>query len=383
MIARPPMIRTDTSNAFAHNTMRVRVPDIIRDTQKFNPGFSPIIHHALDELRDGMENNAPIPALQLPAPDYDSWLAAYQTHAGDTWLNTEWFYAEVYFYRLLIEAVRWWETGRDPFTAKKQEELASPKLWELVETALSAEGSLEERLSELLAFDLWGNRIDLSFAASMAHGSHATDDDLLADDRDQIVPHLLRTDGAIHFIIDNTGTELAMDLVLVDALLRDVTDSVYLHLKMHPTFVSDATVSDTWELIQRLEDHEKPALAELGQRLHTAAEQARLRLIPDFYWNSTLLMRDMPTRITTILQDARMVFVKGDANYRRLVDDALWLPDTPFADVVSYFPAPVTALRSMKSDTIVGLPTGLAEILDTIDSQWRVNGKRGVLQARL
>jgi hypothetical protein len=45
-----------------------------------------------------------------------------------------------------------------------------------------------------------------------------------------------------------------------------------------------------------------------------------------------------------------MVFVKGDANYRRLLGDRTWPLDTPFSDVVSYFPVPVCALRTLKAE---------------------------------
>src|SRR5258705_413727 len=55
-------------------------------------------------------------------------------------------------------------------------------------------------------------------------------------------------------------------------------------------------------------------------------------------------------------------------------------PDVPFADVTDYFPAPLLALRTLKSDAVVGLKTGLEEQLDKEDARWRVNGKRGVIQ---
>ena len=45
-----------------------------------------------------------------------------------------------------------------------------------------------------------------------------------------------------------------------------------------------------------------------------------------------------------------------------------------------YFPAPLLALRSLKSDPIVGLRPDQAETLDGLDPKWRSNGKRGVIQ---
>jgi len=60
--------------------------------------------------------------------------------------------------------------------------------------------------------------------------------------------------------------------------------------------------------------------------------------------------------------------------------DALWPADAPFAEAVNYFPAPLLALRTCKSDSIVGLPAGLAESLDKVQNDWRFNGKHGLIQ---
>src|SRR5688572_21912818 len=166
----PGAIRTDESNQFANNTMRVRVPRIIREVQEANPDYAPPIQRALDTLHDEIAGNALIPMLDMPAPDYDRWAAAYARHEGERWHETEWFFAEVYFYRLLMQAVRWWETHRDPFAHTKSLELSSPALWELVKETLSARSQPpEQRLPALLLQVLWGNRIDLSYAASREH----------------------------------------------------------------------------------------------------------------------------------------------------------------------------------------------------------------------
>ncbi len=46
-------------------------------------------------------------------------------------------------------------------------------------------------------------------------------------------------------MIDNAGFEFICDLCLVDFLLgRAFGNQVYLHLKPHPTFVSDAMIKD-------------------------------------------------------------------------------------------------------------------------------------------
>jgi uncharacterized protein with ATP-grasp and redox domains len=377
------MIRTDSSNAFAHNTMKVRVPKIIRDVQQSNPDYPTSIQEALTQLASDIENNALMPPLApLPAPDYDVWMPAYEEHQGHRWLNTDWFFAETYFYRLLIQAVRWWETGRDPFTSHKQEELASEQLWTLLERASSlCDSQADEQLAVLIQFALWGNRIDLSYAASLAHGNSGSDEDLLVDDSRAAVEHLLNQVGAVHFIADNTGTELATDLALVDALLENGTSQVVLHVKMYPQFVSDALPADVRMLIEVMQAHGGQT-GKLGERLHIALDKERLRLAPDFFWNSSYLLWDMPLHLYQVFQGASLVIAKGDLNYRRMVGDALWSADTPFDEVTSYFPAPLLALRTMKSDPVVGLPAGKAEQLDRTDAAWRVSGRLGLMQFR-
>jgi uncharacterized protein with ATP-grasp and redox domains len=380
---RPAPIRTDASNAFAHNTIRVRIPNIIREVQALNPDYPAPIQHALDRLRESLQNDEPAPMLDLPAPDYDDWAAIYAPHQGETWQATEWFFAEIYFYRLLIQAVRWWETERDPFAPKKAVEMSSEALWHTLDSALSVREestlSVGERLNAMIHHTLWGNRIDLSYELARSHGGEWVSDDLLVDDSEHAVKRLLSTKGTVHFVNDNAGTELAMDLAMADTLLDGIAERVIFHLKIHPTFVSDATVPDVLEMLARLQAG-RPGACRLAERLQTAMTAGRFVLAPDPFWNSSRFLRETPPRLETLFREAVLVIVKGDVNYRRMVDDALWQPTTPFGVALDYFPAPVLALRTLKSDPIVGLPDGMAERLDSVDKDWRINGRRGVIQ---
>jgi uncharacterized protein with ATP-grasp and redox domains len=380
---RPAMLRTDGSNWFAHNTMKVRVPAILRETEALNPDYPASIRTTLAQFALDMENDQPIPLIDALSPDYEQWAASYAPYAGDTWLNTDWFFAEIYCYRLLMQIVRWWETGRDPFAPKKAAELGSSELWERIEEVVSsADKPFEERLLRLVYAALWGNRMDLSYKASQSHGTKSAEDDLLVDGAAAVVRHLVDHHGDIHMIIDNTGTELAMDLALADGLLQLDSNRIIIHPKMHPTFVSDATASDIFTLIEKIRGQTNSSVRHFGDRLQQAFETGRLRFAPDFYWNSTRLLWDMPPHLVTVFQSASLVIIKGDANYRRMVGDILWPPESPFASVTDYFPAPVLALRTLKSDLVVGLPSGLVEHLDSTDPHWRTNGRRGLIQFR-
>ncbi|MBI1276695.1 MAG: DUF89 family protein [Anaerolineaceae bacterium] len=381
MVNRPAMILTDESNAFAHDTMFRRLPSNIREVALLNPDYPAVIRDNLKRLAAEIESDAVVRPFNPFSPDADLWETSLKEHEGHTWLHTDWFFAEIAAYRHLIETVRWWEYGRDPFAPQKAREMGSDALWALLDKALELRGKpIEDRLQALVHSDLWGNRIDLSFGSSMAHGNTGSHDDLLTDDSVAAVEHLMQQNGDVHFIADNTGTELAVDLALADALFDKGMSHITFHIKLHPTFVSDIIVADMLTMFNAMRSGEYgEAIKQLGQRLQTALDEGRLRLAPGAFWNSPYVLREMPNRFVEAFKGAALVIIKGDLNYRRMVDDALWPADTAFADVVDYFPAPLLALRTMKSDAVVGLETGLAERLDGEDARWRVNGKRGVI----
>ncbi|MYD09516.1 MAG: protein-glutamate O-methyltransferase family protein [Chloroflexi bacterium] len=394
-ISRPAPIRTDTSNAFANNTMRVRLPAIIDEVRALNPDYPGNIRDSLFELREALAAGAPIAGLDPEAaPDHAEWAAAIERQreivGGEpSWHNAEWFFAETYAYRCLIEAVRWRETGRDPFLPKKLEELHSDALWNLLERAWRPLDSPEEELRRAVEFALWGNRIDLSYAPSNERGAEISADDLLVDDRDSLAAYLSQSrvsptgfqgGDPVYIVADNAGSELAMDLVLAECLLRHVTPWVVICLKSHPTFVSDATPEDVWLLLDAMQTRGGTS-ATLAKRLRNRWSSGQLRFLPHPYWNSSHFLWAMPPDLERPLQQARMVIIKGDANYRRAVGDAIWPAHTPFADVLNYVDAPVLCLRTLKSDPVVGLPSAeTAAALDRVDPTWRVNGKRGVIQ---
>ena len=380
---RPPPIRTDGSNAFAHNTMAARLPAIIRETARLNPDYPPAALDALEALAHSLETDAPIPPLDDPV-----WAALLARHHGDTWQNTDWFFAETYVYRLIVAAVGWQDAGRDPYAPHKIEEIRSDALRRTLDLALALPPD-EAQLADLLLADVWGNRIDLSIKGIAAHGSTGSATDLLVDERQNALDHLLsREPGEVHIVLDNAGTELALDLVLTDALLDGAADRVILHAKRHPTFVSDATYDDVLTFLAAMTGRDSitgvkgfgTAAKEVGTRLQTALIDGRLLVEPDIYWNSGWFLWEMPPRFEDFFARAALVIFKGDANYRRIVGDALWDAATPFAQVVEYFPAPLLALRTLKSDPLVGLAPGQADQLDASAANWRTDGKRGIAQ---
>jgi len=154
---------------------------------------------------------------------------------------------------------------------------------------------------------------------------------------------------------------------------------VVLHAKVHPTFVSDVTELDLRAFLyeSRFAPRSSAARA-LLERLRAAMSTGTLRVSSHWFWNGPESLWDLPPELGSELAGARIVISKGDANYRRAVGDARWPETTPFSHVTASFPAPLLALRTLKSDPIVGLAPGAVAALDRADPAWRVNGRRGV-----
>jgi len=387
----PPVIKTSEPGSFARYTLEERVPAILRETVGFN-AFPDDIRRAMDELYAELTGGV-IRELREDAPDRDFWNAVSDPYIGHGWLDVPWYWAEAYFYRRLLEATQYFQPGPwqgvDPFGPKKATEL-------VLEAAPHAVNALLPRLPDdpaarfemLLHASLWGNRTDLSYevASRLGRPTGAREErsNLLVDDTADLWAFLrTRTRRCVAILADNAGTELLMDLALVDYLLgQGLVAEVHLHLKQQPFFVSDAMPQDVIAGLDALEWQEELARA-LAQRLRVHIARRRLHLFTHWHYATSLFYFQLPDDLRGILAGMDLVLVKGDANYRRLLGDAHWPPTTSFVGATSYFPAPIVALRTLKAEIIVGLRPGQAERLQAEDPAWLVNGQRGIVQTRL
>ena len=192
----------------------------------------------------------------------------------------------------------------------------------------------------------------------------------------------LKDQGArVDFILDNVGVELAYDIGLVDILFQNrIASEICFHVKLHPTFVSDAISKDVVDVIEYFEIASDDKLRALAQRLHSWLDQGSLRIETHPYWTSPLSGWEMPPDLRENLSHSNLIISKGDANYRRWLGDRNWPFTTPLANVVNYLPAPFLALRVLKSNILVGLTPGVSDAMDMKDPQWLTNGSWGIIQ---
>jgi len=390
--ALPPLLLTSEPGSFARDTLARRIPAILQETLALNPAFDDDIRRALIALYDELKNGA-IRGLTEDTDDRPLWDATSAPYIGRSWLDVPWYWAEAFFYRRVLEATGYFRPGPwrgfDPFAAKKRQEWAPEVAPAAVARLLeSLPDDAEARFERLLHGSLWGNRADLSYMIAAHLGATAAPGDersnLLADDSAALWRYLqARAGGRVAILADNAGTELLMDVALIDFLLSTgLAAEVHLHLKPQPFYVSDALIQDLVEGVDALPSGGEAAW-KLARRVDGHIVAGELILKTHWFNASSLFYCQLPDDLRGDLARMDLVLTKGDANYRRLVGDAHWPPTTPFADAVAYFPAPVAALRTMKSELIVGLAAGQAERLAAQDPAWLVNGQRGVIQARV
>ncbi len=383
----PPPLMTSEVGSYARYTVLERKPKIIQGVIDNNAYPAGIVSE-LKALRQEIAGQ-PVAPLTKEGPDVETWNREWAKHQGCTWLQVPWYFAESFFYRRLLEVVRYFPPGRwhrhDPFGQLKgaQDDAAVDWLaehWDQL-TSLSPAAHLETALYS----SLWGNRADLSSTrveqgATGGLSVYGERHNLLIDDSAEVVALLTAGVERVDLVCDNVGRELLADLMLVDLLLQcGWAGRVIMHLKPHPFFISDAMTSDVEMMLAGLRELPRDGAGQVGQRLgRLAAGQLELR--SDLYWTSPSMYREMTGILRAELGKSGLVVFKGDLNYRRLLGDVHWPTTVRMEEVASYIPAAFATLRTLKAEIVVGLRPGQAEALYQEDPDWLINGKRGIIQ---
>jgi uncharacterized protein with ATP-grasp and redox domains len=405
----PDSLRGSEIGSFAHRTVTQRMPELGRLAIKENR-FPPEVNARLEDLLAEIPWAILRPLHDPGAPDVADWDRYLAAVEGQNWLQVPWFFAETYFYRRILEATGYFQSGStqgiDPYTSQKYQVMAvsqpviramSDRLNTMLQTQRSGPpGAARHRqdLIDLLGLNLWGNQADLSMWPA-GHGERPDHRDprdqqshLLDDDRPALVDYLIGLSnqqvtgpGRIDFIIDNAGLELVNDLVLADYLLSaGLLEAIRFHLKVHPTYISDALIADVRRTIHMLAADDQDGVQDLAGRLNGHLASGRLQLEDHLFWTSPLSFWQMPAPLQAELSRSHLLVSKGDANYRRLLGDRRWPPTTPLGDVLNYVPAPLAALRVLKAEVVIGLRPEQVSCLEQEDPNWLFDGNWGVIQ---
>jgi hypothetical protein len=386
MPSTPPPILAGTAGSFAHSVFHQRHSALVErvlDVLPYGPAQRAAIGRLLAESTHGVLE----PVIE-EAADRDRWLAWGEGLYGRPWGEAPFLWAESFWYRRLLEATGYFRPGPwrgvDPFAPIKTAELTGPAVAEHLDALPELAGlAAEKKRDVLLMSSLWGNRADLALQLTTGAGASDTTG-LLADDSAALWALLEQADTAtVSLVADNAGAELLPDLLLADHLLDSgLAGEVVVWVKPYPYYVSDATMADVAAVVEVLRAAPVREANRIGHRLHTAFGTGRLVVRTHDFFCAPLPFAEMPADLAGQLRAATVVVVKGDLNYRRLVGDYHWPATTSFAATVGYFPASVVALRTLKSDVVVGLAEQQVAELDATGQQWRTTGRYGLIQAR-
>ncbi|MCP6759667.1 MAG: damage-control phosphatase ARMT1 family protein [Fischerella sp. CENA71] len=384
---------------FTEFTVTQRMPGIARRVIAEN-NFSPSINQSLENLANQLPSGYLLAFKDDTGIDVGDWQKYLEPYKEQRWIDIPWFFAETYFYRLILNLTNYFRPGElqavDPFHLQKSQGLntsleAIITLCEQVTQWLKdsqKNGKINQNvLITLLHFALWGNRVDLSLWS--AFESDRSDFDvenqkahILVDDASHVTELLIGSAcQRVDFVVDNAGFELICDLCLVDFLLGSgVINQIKLHLKPHPTFVSDAMIKDVHDTVEFLAGSKSQQVVAVAERLKSYIGSEKLILSDNYFWTSPLAFWEIPASLKQELAAADLLLIKGDANYRRLLGDRHWDFTTNIADIVCYLPVPIVALRTLKSEVAAGLPPEVIEKVSKSDADWLTNGQWGVVQ---
>jgi hypothetical protein len=378
----PEPLRANEVGTFAEDSVLRRLPETARRAIAENDLGEQrigVVERLATEIASGVISEVDEPA----AADAAAWVEYVRPYLGMAWVDVPWFFAETYFYRRLLSATGYSQLGErrgvDPFYWQKQTGLMATD-----GLALGLARAIDDPMI-LLAASLWANRVDLSLWPADADGSDARIDAvlgttaasrLLADDRDRVI-EALEDGGDVHLVLDNSGAELVADLALAVYVLGR-RGRVTIHVKPHPTFVSDVTLPDLAATIEHIAGLPAPA-GGMGRVLLDATGAGVVKPTTHPFWVSPLPFWQIPDDLAVQFRRADLVIVKGDANYRRLLGDLHWDPTTPFEDIVRP-ERPLVTLRASKSEVAAGLDQDAMNRARSADADWMFNGDWGMIQ---
>jgi hypothetical protein len=288
--------------------------------------------------------------------------------------------------------------------------------------------------AEMCEICLWGNATDLSLLTSLTYediqklqGSNArlaSQANIIANDLPAAFDVLLsgkkagRSERQVDIVLDNSGFELFVDLILAGYLLAaGLATRVVLHPKSIPWFVSDVLPSDFAALLNALANPqafystpseeenlasktpfplssiEVDELSFLFSEWSSLHAEGKLFIRSNRFWTHAGSFWRLPTSAPTLLEDLKeseLVIYKGDLNYRKLTGDAMWDPTTSFVEAIGPLGKDsgvrTLALRTCKADVVVGLKKGEDEKLregqgkEIATRAWAWSGKWAVVQ---
>jgi hypothetical protein len=123
-----------------------------------------------------------------------------------------------------------------------------------------------------------------------------------------------------------------------------------------------------------------PGTSSAGRALEDFLRAGRLRLLEHYFWNGPKHFPELPGDIRAELSSADISLLKGDANFRRLIEDRSWPFAVNLEDLTPWFPGTYAVLRTLKSEAAADIPEALSQRMNRKDPAWLTNGRWGYIR---
>lgn len=258
------------------------------------------------------------------------------------------------------------------------------------------DGERKEQITDILKANLSSNSSDLSqmfwsdfrdveFASDQVNHSEKFWKDYCRD----------VSNKTINIVVDNFGIEFLWDLVLGYYLTTKGVTKIIYHVKHIPMFVSDVVEGDHTIMFDKLESllnisksrRKKEYLSALNL-LKASSEKFVFKA--NYLWNmpysfskivstnsetSSLLYND----IIDLFTGNELLIVKGDLNYRRLVEDKLWNSRRKTVQKIKYAKCPILVIRSYKSSVVMDSNIPDSKMVQRFGPDWKTDGRVGAV----
>ncbi|XP_071449696.1 damage-control phosphatase ARMT1-like isoform X2 [Hetaerina americana] len=375
----------------------------------------------LSKLKTDVQTNKPLEPLNDSARDADRWNQYLEKQKEKldgrdlTWFDSPFLFADCYFYRRVTE---FFETSKtlstyDPYLKQKDDALKGSmesikslaKYCNVITEKIPSMSNeeIKEETMKLFQVSMWGNECDLALAVEGAGHKSANalqqvinkKENIISNDLDGIHLFLsgVRTTALqenrkiiVDIIMDNAGYELVSDFCLADWLINSsLVDEVRFHVKNMPWFVSDTNSHDILWVLGAFEVTDSEDLLTMLNRWNKNFSSGQWNVKDkETYWTLPFSYHEMPTEDPELynqLSSSSLLIFKGDLNYRKLLGDINWKFSTPFgAALQSFTPAPLVALRAVKTEILVGVDPEVVVKNNIVDSLWMLKGTHGVIQ---
>lgn len=318
--------------------------------------------------------------------------------------NAPFFEAEVLFYHALLAQKEYFSNKNDFFASGKKfsiingnedfiQHLKSLFSKKDIEKEFCTDDEKKYFKNSLL-YCLSANTSDLSQLNSKDRFDFkANDITVLCDDSESVYEFLktLCTEKEKHrrfdIICDNCGKELFSDLFLACYFLHlKFADEVVFHVKKYPFFVSDATENDFGFLLKSILTKDKD-IEECRDYLNSG----KIKVETNDFWTSPRTFNELKEADSDLYKEltkSSLIIVKGDLNYRRLVEDKNWNYDESFIKLTEnvFGDVPILAPRVIKSDVLVDVSSAMYHLAkstesvnSSIENSFKANGKWSVI----